>query len=207
MNKQSTKLNNLIEEFITDNSYTKLDIKNFTAYMLHKKESLIPVLNFLKLNTYTKFTILTDLFVTDFISKQERFEITYNLLSLKLNQRLILKLSTIENKYVPSIVSVFKSACWYEREAFDMFGVLFEGLTDKRRILTDYNFVGHPLRKDFPLTGHLELRYDTDLNTTIYEPVKLEQEFREFDFVSPWKGPQKSILPGDEKATKKLGND
>ena len=126
----------------------------------------------------------------------------YSLLSLKLNNRILLKIEVLEDEPVSSVTSLFSAACWYEREAFDMFGIIFDGSHDMRRILTDYGFKGHPLRKDFPLTGHVQVEYDEDLEQVVYEPVVLEQEFRNFDFVSPWKGPGEYALPGDEKATK-----
>jgi NADH-quinone oxidoreductase subunit C len=180
---------------------TSLSIKGFDAYALQSKD-LIKILEFLKSEDRLKYTILTDLFAADFIAKPKRFEIVYNLLSLKLNKRMILKVYAGEEDKIPSIEPIFKAAVWYEREAFDMYGILFEGNPDMRRILTDYGFKGHPLRKDFPLTGHLEVRYDEKLEKVIYEPVVLEHEFRDFDFMSPWQGPKEYKLPGDEKATK-----
>jgi NADH-quinone oxidoreductase subunit C len=162
-------------------------------------KDLIKLLENLRDDKELRFTILTDLFAADFPDRPKRFEIVYNLLSLKLNKRLVVKIQTSE--LAPSIASVFSAATWYEREVFDMFGVTFDGCLDMRRILTDYGFVGHPLRKDFPVTGHLQVRYDENLQKVIYEPVSLDQEFRDFDFVSPWKGPE-YVLPGDEKATK-----
>jgi len=123
----------------------------------------------------------------------------YNLLSMRLNQRVRLKLETDEEQPVPSAVALFSSAGWWEREAWDLFGIYFADNPDLRRILTDYGFEGHPLRKDFPLTGYVEMRYDEDQKAVVYEPVRLQQEFRNFDFLSPWEGIDK-ILPGDEKA-------
>jgi NADH-quinone oxidoreductase subunit C len=129
-----------------------------------------------------------------------RFEVVYNLLSLNRNLRVRLKLETDEEQPVPSSVGVFSAAGWWEREAWDLYGIYFSNHPDLRRILTDYGFDGHPLRKDFPLTGYVELRYDEDQKRVVYEPVKLKQEFRSFDFLSPWEG-MDHILPGDEKAS------
>lgn len=180
---------------------TELVIDGFVGYKIDSKH-LLTILGYIKEDDALRFTILTDLFGADFPENNERFEIVYSLLSLKLNKRLILKVTVDENSKVPSIVSVFNAAGWYEREIFDMFGVEFDGNPDLRRILTDYGFVGHPLRKDFPLTGHVQVKYDPKLEKVVYESVLLEQEFRNFDFSSPWNGPGNIVLPGDEKATK-----
>ena len=148
------------------------------------------------------FDILSDLFAADFPEQEQRFEVVYNLLSLKLNARLIIKTHTGIGQELPSITSIHSAAAWYEREIFDMFGVQFSNNHDLRRILTDYGFVGHPLRKDFPLTGYTQVTYDNKLEQVIYEPVQLTQAYRNFDFTSPWQGPQNTDLPSDEKATK-----
>ncbi|MDE3115649.1 MAG: NADH-quinone oxidoreductase subunit C [Pseudomonadota bacterium] len=145
------------------------------------------------------FKILIDLCGVDYPARPKRFDVVYHLLSLTKNRRLRIKLEVDESTAVPSVVPVFPAANWYEREAFDMFGVVFAGHPDMRRLLTDYGFTGHPLRKDFPLTGYVELRYDDEQKRVVYQPVKLAQEFRDFDFLSPWEG-AKYILPGDEKA-------
>lgn len=155
----------------------------------------------LKTNKSLRFTILTDLFCADFPSREKRFEIVYNLLSLENNERIIVKTHLDDQEEVSTAVGIFSAATWYEREVFDMFGVTFTGNHDPRRILTDYGFVGHPLRKDFPVTGHVQVKYDEELQKVVYEPVSLDQDFRAFDFMSPWQSP-KYILPGDEKATK-----
>jgi NADH-quinone oxidoreductase subunit C len=191
-----------IETFINSSGFKfeKLNIDNFIAYSLEHKD-LIPTLEFLKSSEDLRFTILTDLFAADFPSKEKRFEIVYSLLSLKLNMRILIKTYADDEELVPSAAVLFNAACWYEREIFDMFGVRFKDCPDMRRILTDYGFIGHPLRKDFPVTGHLEVKYDEQLEQVIYRPVQLDQEFRMFDFLSPWQGP-KYTLPGDEKATK-----
>jgi NADH-quinone oxidoreductase subunit C len=142
------------------------------------------------------FTTLVDICGADYPGRPERFEVVYHLLSMTRNLRIRVKVSAGEDVPVPSAVAVWPSADWFEREAFDMYGILFEGHPDLRRLLTDYGFVGHPLRKDFPLTGYSEVRYDEEQKRVIYEPVKLNQEYRNFDFLSPWEG----MLPGDEKA-------
>ena len=161
--------------------------------------SLLRLIQFLKEDQNCKFNILIDICGVDYPEKDKRFEIVYHFLSLSVNRRIRIKLMTDEGTKVPSIVDLFPSAGWYEREVYDLFGVIFSGNTDLRRLLTDYGFKGHPLRKDFPLTGYVEVRYDEEQKRVIYEPVKLTQEFRNFDFVSPWEGMNR-ILPGDERA-------
>jgi NADH-quinone oxidoreductase subunit C len=163
------------------------------------REALPRVLQFLRDDARCRFNVLVDICGVDYPERERRFEVVYNLLSLPLNQRIRLKLETGEDEPVPSAVSLYSSAGWWEREAWDLFGIAFAGNPDLRRILTDYGFEGHPLRKDFPLTGYVELRYDEEQKRVVYEPVKLTQEFRSFDFLSPWEGMDK-ILPGDEKA-------
>ncbi|MGO9986894.1 MAG: NADH-quinone oxidoreductase subunit C [Rhodomicrobium sp.] len=147
-----------------------------------------------------RFKILIDICGADYPDRPERFEVVYHFLSVHNNLRVRVKTTADSDSPVPSIVGLFPAANWYEREAFDLYGILFEGHPDLRRILTDYGFKGHPLRKDFPLTGFVELRYDEEQKRVVYEPVKLPQEFRSFDFLSPWEGGQYP-LPGDEKAT------
>jgi len=156
---------------------------------------IVDVLTFLRDDPDCQFFCFTDLSGVDYPQREKRFDIVYLLLSPKLNRRVRVKIATDEA--VPSIVSVFPAADWYEREAYDLFGILFDGHPDLRRILTDYGFDGHPLRKDFPMTGFVEVRYDDEEKRVRYEPVKLTQEFRQFDFLSPWEG---APLPGDEKA-------
>jgi len=152
-----------------------------------------------------RFTMLIDICGADYPERAERFEVVYHFLSVYENVRVRLKLCTDAGSTVPSIVSVFPAANWYEREAYDLYGILFEGHPDLRRLLTDYGFRGHPLRKDFPLTGFVEIRYDEEQKRVVYEPVKLPQEFRSFDFLSPWEGAHYAPLPGDEKAGRKAG--
>lgn len=167
-----------------------------------KRESICEVLHFLKDDKECAFEILVDLCGVDYPEAEERFEVVYNLLSLKQNHRIRLKLTASEDDIVPSVVDIYAVAGWFEREVWDMYGVMFKGNPDLRRILTDYGFEGHPQRKDFPLTGYVELRYDEELKRVVYEPVKLTQDFRNFDYLSPWEGMTDVQLPGDEKATK-----
>ena len=145
------------------------------------------------------FQQLLDLCGVDYPDRKERFEVVYHLLSMTRNARLRVKVSTDETQPVPSVISAYPAANWFEREAYDMYGMLFSGHPDMRRLLTDYGFEGHPLRKDFPLTGFVEVRYNDELKRVVYEPVQLRQEFRNFDFLSPWEGTD-YVLPGDEKA-------
>jgi NADH-quinone oxidoreductase subunit C len=165
-----------------------------------EREALPRVLKFLRDDAKCRFTVLCDMCGVDYPDRPLRFEVVYNLLSMSLNQRIRIKVETDEEQTVPSAVGLFSSAGWWEREAWDLFGIYFAENPDLRRILTDYGFEGHPLRKDFPLTGYVELRYDEDQKSVVYDPVRLPQEFRSFDFLSPWEGMDK-ILPGDEKAT------
>lgn len=148
------------------------------------------------------FQQLLDVCGVDYPDRAERFDVVYHLLSLTRNARIRVKVTTDEVQPVPSVIAVYPSAGWFEREAFDMFGVLFSDHPDLRRLLTDYGFQGHPLRKDFPMTGYVEVRYDEEQKRVVYEPVKLTQEFRNFDFLSPWEGAEypATHLPGDEKA-------
>jgi NADH-quinone oxidoreductase subunit C len=149
------------------------------------------------------FQQLIDLCGADYPERERRFDVVYHLLSMTRNQRIRVKIQVDEDTAVPSITSIYPNADWYEREAFDMYGVFFDGHPDLRRILTDYGFHGHPLRKDFPMTGHVEVRYDDELKRVVYEPVK-SVEWRNWDFQSPWEGVERGfgpLLPGDEKAT------
>jgi len=161
--------------------------------------SLIALLTALRDNVQLKFVSIIDICGADYPGRDRRFDVVYHLLSPTLNQRIRVKVETDEDTPVPSAVGVFPGANWYERETYDMYGVLFSGHPDLRRLLTDYGFEGHPLRKDFPLTGFVEVRYDDEQKRVVYEPVKLRQEFRDFDFLSPWEGTD-YVLPGDEKA-------
>lgn len=164
-----------------------------------KRDDILKVLKFLRDDVNCQFLTLLDVCGVDYPEDDERFEIVYHLLSMTHNNRIRIKLRTDEDTPVASVTSLFNSANWWEREIWDMFGVAFIDHPDLRRILTDYGFEGHPLRKDFPLTGYVEVRYDDAQKRIVYEPVKLTQEFRSFDFLSPWEGVQR-MLPGDEKA-------
>ncbi len=160
-----------------------------------RRETVVPLMQMLR--DAHGFEQMMDLCGVDWPERPLRFEVVYNLLSLSRNQRVRVVVATDEAAAVPSVVGVFPNATWYEREAWDMYGILFEGQSDLRRLLTDYGFEGHPLRKDFPLTGHVEVRYDETRKQVVYEPVSLTQDFRNFDFLSPWEG--MTTLPGDEK--------
>ena len=166
-----------------------------TANLAHL-ESLI---EFLRDDASCRFSSLVDITAVDHPERVARFDVVYHFLSMYRNQRIRVKVAVREDEMVPSIVDLHPSANWFERELFDMFGILFSGHPDLRRILTDYGFRGHPLRKDFPTTGYVEVRYDEAQKRVVYEPVKLVQEYRQFDFMSPWEGAQ-YILPGDQKA-------
>jgi NADH-quinone oxidoreductase subunit C len=163
-------------------------------------DSLLPVLGFLRDDQDCLFRMLVDICGADYPDREKRFEVVYNLLSLQHNRRVRVKLAADEATAVPSSTALFSTAGWFEREAWDLYGIFFAGNPDLRRLLTDYGFEGHPMRKDFPLTGYVEVRYDEEQKRVIYERVKLTQDFRSFDFLSPWEGMLN--LPGDEKATK-----
>jgi NADH-quinone oxidoreductase subunit C len=164
-------------------------------------DTIIGLLTFLRDDPACRFIQLIDVCGVDHPQREKRFDVVYHLLSLHRNQRIRVKIETGEDQPVPSATVVWPAANWYEREAFDMYGIQFAGHPDLRRILTDYGFTGYPLRKDFPLTGFVEVRYDDEQKRVVNEPVKLTQDFRKFDFMSPWEG-AKHILPGDEKAAK-----
>jgi NADH-quinone oxidoreductase subunit C len=161
--------------------------------------SIVRTLTFLRDDANCQFQQVMDICGVDRPDREKRFEVVYNLLSLKHNQRLRIKFSVAEDEVVPSVTGVFNAAGWWEREVWDLFGIPFSGHPDLRRILTDYGFEGHPLRKDFPLSGYVEMRYDDEQKRVVYEPVKLTQEFRRFDFLSPWEGLPET-LPGEGKA-------
>ena len=180
-----------IEKLINSELTTKINnsiIKHDNLKLFIDEEDLIEVLLFLKNNEKTKFRQLIDITAVDYPEKEKRFKIIYFLLSHEKNVRASIEYEIKENHIIPSITSIYPSANWMEREVFDMYGVSFKDHPDLRRILTDYNFEGHPLRKDFPLTGHTEVRYNEEDKKVIYEPVKLEQNYRKFDYESPWEG-------------------
>ena len=160
--------------------------------------SLVAFVDFLKSDPNCRFSTLVDITAVDYPSRAKRFDVVYHFLSMYTNQRVRVRVQVREEDMVPSIIEVHASANWFEREVFDMFGILFSGHPDLRRILTDYGFRGYPLRKDFPTTGYTEVRYDEAQKRVVYEPVKLTQDYRQFDFMSPWEGAE-YILPGDEK--------
>jgi NADH-quinone oxidoreductase subunit C len=163
-----------------------------------RRGAIIRTLTYLRDDPNCQFRVLIDVCGVDYPDREERFEVVYHLLSLRQNQRIRVKVTTDEATPVPSVCGVFASANWFEREAWDLFGIYFADHPDLRRILTDYGFEGHPLRKDFPQTGYVEVRYDDAQKRVVYEPVHLSQEWRSFDFLSPWEGA--GLLPGDEKA-------
>ena len=175
------------------------EIKLGELILLAKADGVTKVLKFLRDDVNCRFKQLVDICGVDYPESEERFCVVYNLLSLPHNLRLRIKVWTSEAVPIPSVTSVYSAANWWEREAWDLYGIYFTNHPDFRRILTDYGFEGHPLRKDFPLTGYVELRYDDEQKRVVYEPVKLTQDFRSFDFLSPWEG-MPPVLPGDEKA-------
>ncbi|MCD6069710.1 MAG: NADH-quinone oxidoreductase subunit [Microvirga sp.] len=164
-----------------------------------RREEIVQVVTFLRDDPQCRFVCFIDICGADYPAREERFDVVYHFLAPHHNRRIRVKVMTDEATPVPSLVGLFPAANWYEREAYDLYGILFSGHPDLRRILTDYGFEGHPLRKDFPMTGYVEVRYDDGQGRVVYEPVKLNQEFRNFDFLSPWEGTD-YVLPGDEKA-------
>ena len=176
------------------------NVMSFGELTLHAEAvSINDVLMFLRDDSECRFVCFIDICGADYPEREKRFDVVYHLLSPYKNQRVRVKVQADENTQVPSAIPSFPAANWYERETFDLYGILFSGHPDLRRILTDYGFSGHPLRKDFPVTGHVEVRYDDEAKRVVYEPVKLVQEMRQFDYLSPWEGTE-YVLPGDEKA-------
>jgi NADH-quinone oxidoreductase subunit C len=163
-------------------------------------EKIVEVVKYLRDDPSLRFVNITDVTAVDHPGREKRFDVVYHFLSPTLNTRIRIRAEADETTQVPSIIDVFPGADWFERETYDLYGVIFVGHPDMRRILTDYGFDGHPLRKDFPLTGFVEVRYDDQEKRVLYEPVRLNQEFRKFDFLSPWEGADYPVLPGDEKA-------
>ncbi len=180
------------------------DIRNWSiAYgeltLTVRADRIVPILKFLRDDAQCRFIQLMDLCGVDYPERNRRFDVVYHLLSMHANMRIRVKAAVGEDEAIATVKDIFPCAEWYEREAFDMYGILFTGHDDLRRILTDYGFEGYPLRKDFPLTGEVEVRYDDEQKRVVYEPVKLVQEYRNFDYLSPWEG-ARYVLPGDEKA-------
>ena len=178
---------------------TSIKESNSFYQSFFKKEDIINIFRELKENELFSFDQLIDITAIDYPSKENRFELIYILLSMKKNKRIILKTLVNENDSIDSIIQIFKASDWYERECYDLFGIKFNNHPDLRRIMTDYNFEGHPLRKDFPLTGHTEVRYDDVEKKVVYEPVKLTQEYRDFDYTSPWEGMPQGIDDHNEQ--------
>ncbi len=168
--------------------------------VLARADQIVKILTFLRDDPLCLFKVLIDICGADYPERPKRFDVVYNLLSLVHNQRIRVKVMADDEMPIPSVTGVHNSANWFEREAWDMYGIMFSDHPDLRRLLTDYGFEGHPLRKDFPLTGFVEVRYDDARKRVVYDPVKLPQEFRKFDFLSPWEGAAAVLLPGDEKA-------
>jgi NADH-quinone oxidoreductase subunit C len=201
MTRTSQELGEYIQGMVSD---------RVLGFRMEKDELVIDVdaphvaalIAFLRDDEHCRFSQLMDITAVDYPAKAKRFVVVYNLLSLVKNRRIRVEVAADERAALPSVTDIFPSAGWFEREVWDMYGVPFEGNPDLRRILTDYGFDGHPQRKDFPLTGFVELRYDEDEKRVVYEPVKLNQAYRSFDFLSPWEGPHypAAPLPGDEKA-------
>jgi NADH-quinone oxidoreductase subunit C len=201
-------MNNLtdLEKKINSELTTKInksEIRHEQLYLYIDSEDLIDVTLFIKSNENTKFRQLIDVTVVDYPENTQRFKLVYLFLSHEFNQRIILSYIINENELIPSLTSIYPAANWMEREVFDMYGVKFKDHPDLRRILTDYGFEGHPLRKDFPLTGHTEVRYSEELKKVIKEPVKLEQNYRNFDYESPWEGTKYIKKQTDQKNDKK----
>ena len=195
MNSNNDKLITKILSICTE--VTNHDISNNEITIATRPKNLISLFEHLKEDTGLNFEMLIDITAVDYPKRNKRFEVVYHLLSLTNKNRLRVKIFVNDDTPLPSLTEMYKGAGWYEREVWDMYGILFDGNNDLRRILTDYGFEGHPLRKDFPLTGFVELRYDEEKKKVEYSNVKLTQDYRDFDFLSPWEG---GILPGDEKA-------
>lgn len=197
-----TEALNELSEYVSlklSQEVTDSEIVNGELIIKVRRKAICKVLTFLRDDASCLFKLLMDVCGVDYPEREERFDVVYNMLSLVHNLRIRVKITTDEDTAVPSVTSIFSTADWFEREIWDLYGVYFDEHPDLRRIMTDYGFEGHPLRKDFPLTGYVELRYDDEQKRVVYEPVKLTQDMRNFDFLSPWEGLQ-GILPGDEKA-------
>lgn len=201
MSEQVEALNELGDHIASQmpDAVRKFKIAYGELTLFAERDQIIALVEFLKRDALCMFEMMIDVCGVDYPERSQRFEVVYHFLSMRMNQRIRVKVSTDEETAVPSIVEQHPSANWFEREAFDMYGIRFAGHPDMRRILTDYGFEGYPLRKDFPLTGYTEVRYDDLEKRIVHEPVELTQEYRNFDFLSPWEG-MTSVIPGDEKA-------
>jgi len=199
MSKELQDLGDLIQSKQTD-AVVSFEVNSMGELVMEVASASLPgFVEFLRSNRNCKFSTLIDITAVDYPSAVKRFEVIYHFLSMYMNHRIRVKVLVAEDEIVPSICEVHPSANWFEREVFDMYGILFSDHPDLRRILTDYGFRGYPLRKDFPTTGYTECRYDEKAKRVVYEPVSLVQEYRQFDFMSPWEGAE-YILPGDDKA-------
>ncbi len=197
----SASLNDINEVIAAERSAVLLDttFANDELTLTVAAGEIVPFLTFLRDDARLGFVCIVDICGVDYPARDQRFDVVSHLLSPTRNARIRIKVRTDGDTPVPSVTPVFPGADWFEREAYDMYGILFTGHPDLRRLLTDYGFDGYPLRKDFPLTGFVEVRYDDEVKRVVYEPVQLTQEFRDFDFLSPWEGTD-YVLPGDEKA-------
>lgn len=192
-------LGEYLHEALGETAVVETLVANGELTIMVQPDQILDTLKFLKNDARCLFDCFIDITAVDYPESSSRFEVVYHLLSPRQNLRIRIKVQTDEETPIPSAVDMYPAANWFEREVFDLYGVLFSGHPDLRRILTDYGFQGHPMRKDFPLTGFVEVRYDEDQKRVVYEPVKLNQEFRNFDAMSPWEGVE-YVLPGDEKA-------
>ncbi len=199
MTNELLELSKYLESGVLEDAKVTSCIKSDMLVVSVKAENIVGFLTFLRDDARCQFKQLIDVTAVDYPEKEERFEVIYNLLSIRYNNRIVVKVQVAENELVPTVTGVFSAANWFEREVWDMYGVFFADHPDLRRILSDYGFSGHPQRKDFPLSGYVQLKYDEEKQRVVYEPVKLDQEFRTFDFASPWEGTE-YVLPGDEKA-------
>lgn len=198
MNQTLQDLGEYIQNAVPE-AVTEVTQDHDELILICEREAVCRLLTLLRDDSNCLFKVLVDICGADYPERADRFDVVYNLLSLRHNQRIRVKVRCSEDDIVPSVTGIFSAAGWYERETWDLYGIMFSGNPDLRRILTDYGFDGHPMRKDFPLTGYVEVRYDDEQKRVVYEPVKLTQAFRSFDFMSPWEGAE-YVLPGDEKA-------
>jgi NADH-quinone oxidoreductase subunit C len=208
MSDQSEALSDLGEHVASSmpDAVRRFEVRHNELTLYAERDSIVGLCEFLKTDTICLFETMIDLCGVDYPERGRRFEVVYHFLSMRMNQRIRIKISTDEDTPVPTLVNLHPSAEWFEREAFDMYGIRFAGHPDMRRLLTDYGFEGFPLRKDFPLTGYTEVRYDDLEKRVVHEPVSLTQEYRNFDFLSPWEG-MTSVMPGDEKGRPSASGD